>query len=159
MAYGEVEDAYQHLLRRLTEELPDLAVQLREEVNRGRRLKQTELAAEDLQDRQHRLRESQIERLGRQDVAMVPYTEGERVELTLDVITTQAKAMYGARKVILAMIEGHGIESRSVVFAEPEGTAQETIPLSDEVTRTADMCGSILSLLRPTESPESGEVQ
>ena len=152
MTYDDTVGDYQQLLERLASELPDLAAQLSEEVGRGRRLTKSELGADDLEGRQHRLSESHFERLGSRDVAMVPYTEDERLDLGADVILTQARAMYSSRQAILEMIESQGIESRSVTFTDSEGVGGEPIMLDTEVPQTERMYTAILRLLGSSEA-------
>jgi hypothetical protein len=119
------QDTYPEIRQTMMAVMPDLGAQLRDEVGRGRRVGQSELAEDDRESRQSRLRQSRMQKLGSTDVAMVPYSGRERVQLALEVILTQARTMHGARQAILDLMDDHGIASRTLVFGEYGDTPSE----------------------------------
>lgn len=72
------ERAYEQLLRRLENELPDLALQVRAEVARGRTVSGSRIPPEDRQAREEHLERAGFGRIGKTDVA------GERTRPTKD---------------------------------------------------------------------------
>ncbi|ROO51250.1 hypothetical protein EDC02_6122 [Micromonospora sp. Llam0] len=65
------------IMRTLDRELPDIAAQIREEITRGRMVKGSKLPERIRQDRQDALKAQRLGRIGKDELADVPYTGDE----------------------------------------------------------------------------------
>ncbi|WP_326592934.1 hypothetical protein [Streptomyces brevispora] len=102
-------------------ELGDLASQLDQEVRQGRAVSEEKLKQEQASQyaaRASRLAERKLPRLEESDVAVIPYTDDENIELIRGALLTLAETMYASRKAALDVAEAHGIEL-TIEFGDP----------------------------------------
>jgi hypothetical protein len=117
--------------------LGDLASQLDQEVRQGRVFSEEKLKQEQESQyaaRASRLAETKLQRLGESDVAVIPYTDDESIELIREALVTLAKTMYASRKAVLDTAEAHGMDL-TIEFGDPELEAPSSIELEGETAR------------------------
>jgi orotate phosphoribosyltransferase-like protein len=144
--------AYQTLIQRLADVLPDVAAQIREEVARGRVVAGTSLSASELQARESRMYEAKVGGILKADVASVEYTDDERLALLVDSVIRTAATM---RSSLEAVSQPSGSIVASVTFEEPDGTDRVEIGLSEELT-TRSQVSVVVSGLLSTALTELG---
>jgi hypothetical protein len=91
-------EIYEELIRRVEERAPSLATQIREEVARGRLVQGSKLPEGERQERQSRLVEANLGRIGKDDMAVLPYTADERLALFSQTLLTLAQTMTESRR-------------------------------------------------------------
>ncbi|WP_327215365.1 hypothetical protein OG483_17550 [[Kitasatospora] papulosa] len=74
-------EQYALVMERLKVDIPDLAAQLDQELKRRRAVSGQKLRREERHERASRLEEAHLPALGKTDVAVIPYSGEERVEL------------------------------------------------------------------------------
>jgi len=111
---GEV---YATAIRRLDEVFPEVARQVRDEVERGRAVRASKLAASDIAEREGRMKDANAGKIGVEDVAVVPYTDDEQLRILVEALTSLASTMASARRSLVGLV-GDGRDS-VVEFAGP----------------------------------------
>ncbi|MGW6358742.1 hypothetical protein ACWFR5_27105 [Streptomyces sp. NPDC055092] len=152
-------DQFARLMRQLERDLPDLADHLRGEVRQGRvasahRLKQEE----DYEARASRLAAAELPPLGKTDVAMLPYTEDERIELVRSAVLTLAETMYASRKAALDIASQQEMEP-TVEFGDPELEPLSRFNLMEEVERARTAVEFVRELLSEGTDVSAGALQ
>lgn len=144
-------DQYTHLMDQLKEaELGDLASQLDQEVRQGRAVSEEKLKQEQASQyaaRASRLAERKLPRLEESDVAVIPYTDDENIELIRRALLTLAETMYASRKAALDVAVAHGMDL-TIEFGDPELETPSSIELGEETRRarvTLELVRELLS--------------
>ena len=101
--------AYQHLIQRVAETLPEVAAQVRDEIARGRVVPGSKLSPPERKERETRMSEAKVGRLAQADVASVPYTDDERLALLVDALLRAGNTMYSSRDALLRLAGEYGI--------------------------------------------------
>ncbi|MFJ8040452.1 hypothetical protein ACIRBX_08095 [Kitasatospora sp. NPDC096147] len=115
-----IDDQYSDILDRLRGRMPGLADQVEQEVRHGRVVSGQELRDEgQYEERASRLAATELPPLGKSDVAVIPYTGEERLELVREALLTLAETMYATRRSALSMALARGMET-DVEFGDPE---------------------------------------
>ncbi|MBE8517483.1 hypothetical protein ILP97_08195 [Amycolatopsis sp. H6(2020)] len=129
---------YARVMGELRDRIPGLADQVDREVRYGRSVSEKGLRDEGrYEERATRLAETNLAPLGKKDVAVVPYTDDERIELVRQALLTLAKTMYASRQSVRSELRGLGVRS-TVTFAEPEPEPETAAGLSDETVIDMD---------------------
>lgn len=148
MSYGS--EQYVQIMERLREaELEDLASQLEQEVRQGRAVPEEKFKQEQVSQyeaRSSRLAETKLQRLGEHDVAVIPYTDDESIELIRGALLTLAETMYASRKAALDTAMDHGI-ALTVEFGDPELETPSSIELRRETQRAHEALEQVRGLL------------
>ncbi|MGA4540883.1 hypothetical protein ACPA54_12880 [Uniformispora flossi] len=125
-------EPYEAIMTRLRAEMPSLADQLDQEVRHGRAVSEQGLRQEGrYEERASRLAATELPPLGKTDVAVIPYTDDERIELVREALLTLAETMYATRNAALQTARAHGLEPE-IQFGDPELEVPTRISLSDE---------------------------
>ncbi|CAL9490770.1 hypothetical protein SUDANB15_03214 [Streptomyces sp. enrichment culture] len=85
--------------------------------------------------RASRLAETELPPIGKTDVAVIPYTGDERIELIRRMLLTLAETMYTSRKVMLDMAAAEGMDP-IIRFGDPELETPSSIDLKAETAQT-----------------------
>lgn len=140
-------DHFAHIMTQLAEELPDLADQLEQEVRQGRVVSEPRLRQEaEYAARASRLAEAELPPLGKADIAVLPYTDDERVELVRSALLTLAETMYASRKAALDIASKRGMEL-TIEFGDPELEALSYLDLEAETERARVALTTVRELL------------
>ncbi|MEV8428273.1 hypothetical protein [Streptomyces chartreusis] len=128
-------DQYARIMAQLKEELGDLADQLDQEVRQGRVVSEQKLKQEgQYAARASRLAETELPPIGKTDVAVIPYTGDERIELIRRMLLTLAETMYTSRKAMLDMAAAEGMDP-IIRFGDPELETPSSIDLKAETAQ------------------------
>lgn len=131
----------------LEEALPDLADQVKQEIRRGRIASEQRLRQEeDYGFRTSRLAEADLQALGKADIAVLPYTDDERIELVREAILTLAETMYVSRRTTLDIALEEGTEL-TITFGDPELEALSEVDLPAETERARVAFATVRGLL------------
>lgn len=141
------DEAYEELIRRIEERFVPLAVQIREEVARGRWVQGAELPESERQERQVRLVEAKLGRLGRDDMAVVAYTGDERLALLCQSLLTLAQTMTESRRALLEPTTDHDLPHTRTRFTEPDETDPTEFDLTVELSAAEHALEQVASLL------------
>lgn len=151
------DSSYADILNDLKQRLPGLALQLEDEILRGRSVAGSDLSHEERADRGANLRAAEVQGLGRLkgiedgDVAVVPYSEDERLDLMRQALLRLAETMHGSRLELLELAERNGIASPIIMFERPDGAEGDEVPLPEEVAATGDALARVRRLFEPWE--------
>ncbi|MFF4447239.1 hypothetical protein [Streptomyces sp. NPDC001502] len=128
-------DQYTRIMEQLKEgKLGDVASQLDQEVRQGRAVSEEKLKQEQESQyaaRASRLAETKLQRLGESDVAVIPYTGDESIDLIRGAILTLAETMYASRKAALDTALAHEMDL-TIEFGDPELEIPSSIHLQQE---------------------------
>ncbi|MER7849313.1 hypothetical protein ABTZ03_35860 [Kitasatospora sp. NPDC096077] len=144
---------YADLMEQLKAKLPDLAEQLDQEFRQGRavsgeRLKQEGTFAE----RAGRLADTDLPALRKSDIAVVPYTSEEQIELIREALLTLAETMYASRSVLLKTAVERQTNT-TVAFGDPELESVVHIDLPGEAERASAALQVTRALLATRTEP------
>ncbi|MER7908198.1 hypothetical protein [Streptomyces sp. NPDC096068] len=142
----ENDDQYVLVMERLKADFPDLAAQLDQELKRGRAVSGQKLRREERQERATRLEEAHLPALGKTDVAVVPYSGEERLELIREALLTLAETMYASRKTTLKLATERGME-QEIRFGDPEEENPSFIHLPEETEHARAVLETVRDLL------------
>lgn len=139
-------EAYQYLIRRMSEALPDIAIQVSEEVGRGRIVLGSKLPTIERLARDTQMEEANVGKLAKADVVSVEYSDDEKLSLLISAIKCLAETMQASRQ---AVDELRDRSDASLVFEEPDGSGRIAISLHQEVSSLSDATGLVNRLLLP----------
>lgn len=139
-------EQYAFVMERLKADFPDLAAQLDQELKRGRAVSGQKLRREERHERASRLEEAHLPALGKTDVAVIPYSGEERVELIREALLTLAETMYASRQAALKLTMERGIE-QEIRFGDPEEENPSFIYLPDETEHARTVLATVRDLL------------
>jgi hypothetical protein len=144
-------EVFERTIRTLNESFSDVAAQVREEVNRGRLVKSSDLSEADRTSREDRLSEKRLGRISKDEIAVVAYGNDEKVILLCEAVLSLAKTMTATRSVLLNMARIHGLSGMEIVFTEPDESDSESlrINLADELTTTKEALSKVSGYLQP----------
>lgn len=152
-------DYFARIMTQLAEELPDLAGQLKQEVRHGRVASEQRLRQEgEYEARASRLAEAELPPLGKTDIAVLPYTDDERVELVRSALLTLAKTMYASRKAALDIASTRGMEL-TIEFGDPELESISYLDLKAETERARVALTTVRELLSGDSDVVMGSIQ
>lgn len=137
---------YALVMERLKAEIPDLAAQLDQELKQGRAVSGQKLQREERHERASRLEAAHLPALGKMDVAVIPYSGEERVELIREALLTLAETMYASRQATLELTMEWGME-REIRFGDPEDEGPSFIHLREETERARAVLETVRDLL------------
>ncbi|WP_157440385.1 hypothetical protein [Actinokineospora inagensis] len=139
------DEQYSRVMHRLEHDLPDVADQVGRESRGGRVVTEDKLRRDDRADRAERLYETKLPPLGKTDVAVVPYSVEERLELVRDALITLAMSMDGSRRELARLASEFGI-TPVVIFSDEESVGEE-LSLDVELRRTSQVVRQVRTLL------------
>ncbi|MGW3060781.1 hypothetical protein ACWC98_33355 [Streptomyces goshikiensis] len=140
-------DHFARIMTQLAEELPDLADQLKQEVRQGRVASEQRLRQEgEYEARASRLAEAELPPLGKADIAVLPYTDDERLELVRSALLTLAETMYASRKAALDIATKREMEL-TIEFGDPELELLSYLDLKAETERARVALTTVQELL------------
>jgi hypothetical protein len=113
--------AYDHLIALIEERLPDIAVQIREEVARGRPLSASRIPDAERRTRQGRLNEVSLGRIGKADIAVEPYSSDEQLAVLVDALRTLAVSMAGSRQTVSELVADRVRGATAISFTDSSG--------------------------------------
>lgn len=148
-------DSYDEILDELKRRLPGLAQQLEDEILRGRTVAGSDLDDDDKARRWANLRAAEVRTAGKLkgiedgDVAVVPYSEDERLNLIWHALLRLAETMHGSRTEILELARMHEVASPRLSFERPDGAESEEVSLNDEVSVTSEVLTKVRRLFEP----------
>lgn len=138
---------YESIMRRLRVEMPSLADQLDQEVRYGRAVSEHQLRHEGrYEERATRLAATELPPLGKTDVAVIPYTDDERIELVREALLTLAKTMYSTRNAALLTAKERRMELE-IQFGDPELEVTSQMDLQAETERARAALQEVRELL------------
>ena len=140
-------EAYQYLIQRLGEVLPDVAAQVQAEVARGRVVAGSKLSSAEREARETRMHEANVGRIAQADVAPVDYTDDERLALLVDSLIRVAATMQSSRHALLVLNRESAFQQ--VTFEEPDGTDRVEVVLSEEAVVATEVSEEVSRLLAP----------
>jgi hypothetical protein len=126
--------------------IPDLAAQLDQELKRGRAVSGQKLRREERHERASRLEEAHLPALGKTDVAVIPYSGEERVELIREALLTLAETMHASRQAALKLTMDWGME-QEIRFGDPEEENPSFIHLREETEHARAVLATVRDLL------------
>lgn len=142
-------EAYELLLERLFEVLPDIATQIAEEVNRGRLVPATSLPRADMEARAVRMRDFDTnDRVSKNDLASIPYSDDERLAVLVDALIRTAGTMLGTRKAV-SELSGASPRNSTVTFVDPTTDADIEVDLAEEISLTSSLEEQVATILTP----------
>ncbi|MFI1768846.1 hypothetical protein ACH41H_43385 [Streptomyces sp. NPDC020800] len=139
-------EQYAFVMERLRADIPELAAQLDQELKRGRAVSGQKLQREERHERASRLEEAHLPALGKTDVAVIPYSGEERVELIRDALLTLAETMYTSRQAALKLTMEWGLE-QEIRFGDPEEENPSFIYLPEETEHAQTVLATVRELL------------
>lgn len=143
--------AYDHLIVLIEERLPDIAVQIREEVARGRTLSASRIPDAERRTRQVRLDEVSLGRIGKADVAAEPYSSDEQLTVLVDALRTLAVSMAGSRQTVSDLVTDRVRGASAIDFVDPAGdqivTSFRRAELADIKGRLAEATAELAEAL------------
>ncbi|MFC5724940.1 hypothetical protein ACFP1Z_32830 [Streptomyces gamaensis] len=148
---------YESIMAQLREVMPGLADQLDQEVRHGRAVTEKELRQEGrYEERASRLAAIELPALGKSDVAVIPYTNEERIELIREALITLAETMHATRQAALKTAIERGMELE-IWFGDPELEAPSHIVLPEETAQAEATLQTVRELLvhDPETQPEA----
>jgi hypothetical protein len=145
----ESAEIYEELIRRIEERAAPLAAQIREEVARGRLVQGSKLPESERQERQSRLVEAKLGRIGKDEMAVLPYTGDERLALLCQTLLTLAQTMTESRRTLLELATEHDLLHTHVRFTEPNETEVAEFDLTAELSRAEQALARVNALLEP----------
>ncbi|XVU22084.1 hypothetical protein ACQPZJ_33095 [Actinoplanes sp. CA-054009] len=148
-ALQESAEIYDELIRRIEERSSPLAAQIREEIARGRLVQGSKLPEGERDKRQARLSESKLGRLGKDEMAVLPYTGDERLALLCEALLTLAETMAESRRALLELTTEHDLAHSRVEFIDPDEAEAAEFDLEDEHSRAARGLAEVKRLLEP----------
>jgi hypothetical protein len=130
------DDEYARVLAQLAEAFPGLADQIDSELRRGRVVSKQDLYQSGMyEERASRLAATELPPLGKTDVAVIPYTGDERLELVREALITMAETMYESRLAVLEIATNWNMQP-NVEFGEPEVGSWSRLDLRSEMEAT-----------------------
>ncbi|MEU3904727.1 hypothetical protein AB0F20_12965 [Streptomyces goshikiensis] len=152
-------DRFAHIMTQLAEELPDLADQLKQEVRHGRVASEQRLKQEgEYEARASRLAEAELPPLGKADIAVLPYTDDERMELVRSALLTLAETMYASRKAALDIASKRQMDL-TIEFGDPELEELSYLDLKAETERARVALTTVRELLSEDSDVAMGSIQ
>ncbi|MFJ5309957.1 hypothetical protein [Streptomyces sp. NPDC088350] len=149
--YGQ----YESIMSQLWAEMPALADQLDQEVRHGRSVTEKELRHEGLyEERASRLAATELSALGKNDVAVIPYTDEERMELIRKALLTLAETMYRTRQAALKTA-AQGAMELEIQFGDPDLEIPSRIDLQDETEQARIALQTVRELLAEDAETQS----
>lgn len=149
--YGQ----YESIISQLWAEMPALADQLDQEVRHGRSVTEKELRHEGLyEERASRLAATELSALGKNDVAVIPYTDEERMELIRKALLTLAETMYRTRQAALKTAV-QGAMELEIQFGDPDLEIPSRIDLQDETEQAHIALQTVRELLAEDAETQS----
>jgi hypothetical protein len=139
-------NAYQYLIQRINEALPDVAMQVRDEVSRGRVVLGLKLSTTDRHVRETRMEQANAGKIGKSDVVSVEYTDDEKLALLIEAVICLAGTMLTSREAV-AHLRDH--PDAPLVFEEPDGSDRVEITLDQDVNSLSEKVAMVNSLLIP----------
>jgi hypothetical protein len=129
---------YEQLLGELRERIPEIAIQVEEEVQRGRRVAATALSGSDRTDRDEKLRFAGS-KISKEDLATVEYSGDEKLALLIDSLLRLGTSMATSREAILGLLGGTDTSTTIELVVGQTGALAARIDLATEVpgARTA----------------------
>jgi len=140
-------DAYQYLIQRVSEALPDIAAQVREEVGRGRVVLGSKLPTTDRHVRETRMERANVGKIGKSDVLSVEYTDDEKLALLIDAVMCLAGTMLTSREAVAHL--GDHLDA-PLVFEEPDGSDRVEITLDQDIGSLSEKVAMVNLLLAPS---------
>ena len=140
--------AYQRLIERVAEKLPEVAAQVRDEVARGRVVPGSKLSGAEREIRDTRMHEAKVGRIAKADVVSVEYSADEQLALLMGALMCLADTMLSSRQAI-AGLEASDHRTASLVFEEPDGSGQTEIALRGDIQSLSDATTTVDRLLSP----------
>jgi len=147
----ESAEIYEELIRRVGERSDSLAAQIREEVARGRLVPGSKLPEGEREERQSRLAEAKLGRIGKDEMAVLPYTGDERLALLCQALLTLAQTMTESRRTLLELTTDNDLPHPRVLFTEPDETDSIEFDLPVELSNAERALGQVTNLLRPVQ--------
>jgi hypothetical protein len=141
-------DAYQYLIQRLSEVLPDIADQVRQETGRGRVIAGSKLQTSDREVRETRMEQANAGRIGKSDILSVDYGDDERLALLIEALICLASTMQASRQAVVDL-RGHLGTDTPLVFEEPDGADRIEVPLSRDIESLTVATAMVEQLLAP----------
>ncbi|MET7485108.1 hypothetical protein [Streptomyces sp. NPDC005538] len=152
-------DPYARIMAQLQHELGDLAGQLDQEVRQGRTVSEQKLKQEGrFEARASRLAETELPPLGKTDVAVIPYTGDERIELIRGALLTLAETMYASRKAALDTAVDQGM-NLNIAFGDPELETLSFLDLRVETDRAHVALKTVRELLSEEIEPSTESIR
>ncbi|NBH12465.1 hypothetical protein [Amycolatopsis sp. SID8362] len=152
------DESYARVVGELRRRIPDLAEQVDREVRYGRSVSEKGLRDEGrYQERAERLAETKLTPLRTTDVAVVPYTDDERLELIRQALLTLAESMYSSRDSVLRELQELGLQT-TITFEEPaeQDTTVTEVDLRAEADRAARTLREVRALLDARADSDRG---
>lgn len=140
---------FDELLRLLEELAAPLAAQIRDEVTRGRLVEGQQLPTLDQQERQSRLKEANLGRIAKDELAVVQYSGDERLALLCETLLTLANSMTESRRALLEFTNAHGMPHAHIRFALDDDTHALELDLEREVTSAEAALAKVRAALGP----------
>lgn len=145
-------EIYEELIRRLeAAAIAPVAVQVREEVGRGRLVKGAKLPEGERQERQSRLSEAKLGRITDDEMAVLPYSGDQRLALLCETLLTLAETMAASRRAVLTFATHHDLPSRFVEFRAPDEVEAETAhaDLEADVAKAEQALAQVRQVVQP----------
>ncbi|MFI1382959.1 hypothetical protein [Embleya sp. NPDC020886] len=150
-----IDQQYTNVMELLRAKLPSLAEQLDQEFRQGRAVSGEQLQREGMFDeRASRLANTDLPALRKSDIAMVPYSSEERIELIREALLTLAETMHASRAVLLKTAKEHQMDV-SIEFVDPELEPVVRVDLVRETERASAALHTTRELLLPQAQTRS----
>jgi hypothetical protein len=147
----ESAEIYEELIRRVGERSESLAAQIREEVARGRLVQGSKLPEGEREERQSRLAEAKLGRIGKDEMAVLPYTGDERLALLCQALLTLAQTMTESRRALLELTTDNDLPHTRVLFTQPDETGSAEFDLPVELSNAERALEQVTNLLGPVQ--------
>lgn len=131
-----------------------LATQIRDEVTRGNLIKSSSLSDTDRVERESRLEDARLSRLSKSEMATVPYTDDQRLDLLCRALLTAAQSMLESRRALRTFTRMHELppvvrfmdvdETTSIEFNLATGLLRaEPLARLEQLMRTIQQEGGV----------------
>jgi hypothetical protein len=147
----ESAEIYEELIRQVEERAAPVATQIREEVARGRLVQGSKLPEGERQERQFRLTEAKLGRIGKDEMAVLPYTGDERLALLCETLLTLARTMTESRRAVLELVTDYELPHTQIRFTEPDETEAVEFDLAVELAKAEQALEQVSYRLQPVQ--------
>lgn len=128
------QEIYDRLIGVVEERIPEVATQVREEIDLGRPVSALKLQGADWVNFQQ-VSEMGLGRITKTDIAMQPYSSDEQLLILLEALQTLVKSMEYSRHAVVGIASRYADEGASVSFSDPlrgQVSHAEVTSLSEE---------------------------
>jgi hypothetical protein len=112
-------------------------------------VQESKLPQGERDERQSRLTEANLEKIKRNEMAVVPYTGDERLALLCQTLLTLAQTMTESRRALLELAVDHNLPHTQIQFTEPNEVGIIEFDLAADLPQAEIAFADVKSALEP----------